>query len=135
MYFNKAIVLGNLTRNPELKTLPSGMKTVSFSVASNRTWKKDGEKKEQVEFHNIVAFGALAENIAQFRNKGDQILIEGRLQTQSWEDTKTGKKMHRTEIVALNAQFGARAVQTEPDIPAKEIEYDKETLSPADIPF
>ena len=71
MYLNKALIIGNLTRDPELKSLPSGIKVASFGMATNRTWKdKDGSKKESVEFHNIVSFGRQAEIIAQYCNKG-----------------------------------------------------------------
>jgi single-strand DNA-binding protein len=110
MYLNKANILGNLTRNPELKTLPNGTKITSFSLATNRTWKdKDGSKKEEVEYHNVVVFGRQAETSAQYLVKGQKCLVTGRLKTQSWEDTATNKKMYRTEIIADNVQFGSRS--------------------------
>lgn len=97
---NKAIVLGNLTRDPENKRLDSGTEVTTFSVATNRTWKdKNGEKQEDVEFHNIVAWGKLAEICAKYLNKGKKVYIEGRLQTRNWEDD-AGVKKYRTEIVA-----------------------------------
>lgn len=107
MYINKATILGNLTRDPEMKALPSGTSVVNFSVATNRVWKdKNGAKQESVEYHNCVAFGKTAELIAQYMFKGSQIYIEGRLQTQSWEDKKSGEKKYRTEIVVDQMQFG-----------------------------
>lgn len=150
MYLNKATIIGNLTRDPELKTLPSGMKITSFSVATNRTWKDaSGAKKEAVDYHNIVVFGRQAETSAQYLKKGSQAMIEGRLQTQSWDDAGTGKKMYRTEIVADRVQFGTRsqgvassAPQSENPVaaPAKTpeldtIEYPEEDINPEDIPF
>ena len=107
MYLNKVMIVGNLTKDPELKQLPSGSSVANFSVATNRTWKdKDGAKQEDVEYHNIVIFGKMAETVAQYMRKGSQLMIEGRLQTQSWE--KDGVKKYRTEIVAESVQFGAK---------------------------
>ena len=86
MYINKAILYGNLTRNPELKALPSGSAVVNCSMATNRKWKnKDGQSQEDVEYHNIVAFGKTAELIAQYVQKGSPLYVEGRIQTRSWE--------------------------------------------------
>ncbi|MCA9352973.1 single-stranded DNA-binding protein, partial [Patescibacteria group bacterium] len=104
MYLNKALIVGNLTRDPELKTLPSGIKVASFSLATNRVWMKDGQKQEAVDYHNIVVFGRQAETSAQYLKKGSQAMIEGRMQTRSWDDAGTGKKMYRTEIVADRVQ-------------------------------
>lgn len=110
MYLNKAIIYGNLTRDPELKSMPSGSAVANFSVATNRTWKdKDGSKKEDVQFHNVVCFGRQAETVAQYLHKGSGIFIEGRIQTRSWDDQKSGEKKYRTEIVAENIQFGPKS--------------------------
>ena len=109
MYLNKAFIIGNVTRDPEIKALPSGGKVCSFSLATNRVWKDQaGAKKEQSDFHNIVAFGKQAETIAQYVKKGSVLLVEGRIQTRSW-DGADGKKNYRTEIVLDNFQFGPRA--------------------------
>ena len=106
MYLNKVQIIGNLTRDPEMKSLPSGIKVVSASIATNRVWKdQNGAKKEATEYHNIVAFGRPAEVIAQYMKKGGSLYVEGRLQTRSWDD-KEGKKNYRTEIVVENFQFG-----------------------------
>jgi single-strand DNA-binding protein len=108
MYLNKAFIIGNLTRDPELKALPSGMQVASFSVATNRVWKdKNGAKQESADFHNIVVFGRQAETAAQYLKKGASVLVEGRIQTRSW-DGPDGKKNYRTEIVADRVQFGSR---------------------------
>ena len=105
MYINKATILGNLTRDPELRSLPSGVKVVSMSIATNRYWKdQNGAKQESVEYHNAVAFGKPAEIIAQYMKKGSSIYIEGRIQTRSW-DGNDGQKRYRTEIVVENFQF------------------------------
>src|SRR3989338_9495400 len=108
MYINKAMIMGNMTRDPELKSLPSGIKVCSFSLATNRTWKDaTGAKKDASEFHNIVAFGKQAELIGQYSRKGSSLYIEGRLQTRSW-DAADGTKKYRTEIVLESFQFGPR---------------------------
>src|SRR3989344_3501817 len=108
MYLNKVFIAGNLTRDPELRALPSGANVTSFGVATNRVWKdQNGEKKEATEFHNIVVFGRQADTCAQYLKKGQQVLVEGRLQTRSWD--KEGQKQYRTEIVADRVQFGSKS--------------------------
>jgi single-strand DNA-binding protein len=108
MYLNKAFIIGNLTRDPEIKALPSGMQVASFSVATNRVWKdKNGAKQESADFHNIVVFGRQAETAAQYLKKGASVLVEGRIQTRSW-DGPDGKKNYRTEIISDRVQFGSR---------------------------
>ncbi len=148
MYLNKAFIIGNLTRDPELKSLPSGMKVTSFSVATNRTWKdKDGKRQESTDYHNIVVFGRQAETVAQYLKKGSSALVEGRIQTRSW-DGQDGKKNYRTEIVADRVQFGQRATggaggateqsgKREGNTPESidTIEYPEEEINPDDIPF
>jgi single-strand DNA-binding protein len=102
--FNQAIVLGNLTRDPELRTTPSGQSVASFAVATSRNWVDgSGERKEAVEYHEIVAWGKLGELAAQYLSKGRKVMVIGRLQTQSWE--KDGVKRQRTEIVASDVNF------------------------------
>jgi len=150
MYLNKALVIGNLTRDPELKTLPSGMAVVSFSLATNRTWKdKNGARQESADYHNIVVFGKQAETSNQYLKKGASVLVEGRMQTRSW-DGPDGKKNYRTEIIADRVQFGPRpgtatGPSTSPDAgEAKSsqgssamdtISYPEEDINPDDIPF
>jgi single-strand DNA-binding protein len=156
MYLNKVFLYGNLTRDPELKALPSGTQVASFSIATNRTYKdKDGKKQEQADFHNIVAFGRTAEVMSQYLSKGRPVFIEGRIQTRSWEG-KDGSKQYRTEIVVDNFQFGAsggpgagsthtgsanpsqaKSKAQEPDEPAggAGIQYPDEDIDPDDIPF
>jgi single-strand DNA-binding protein len=108
MNFNKAIVLGNLTRDPESRTLPSGQPVTTFGVATNRFYTdKTGNKQTQAEFHNIVAFGKLAEICSQYLKKGSLVLVEGRIQTRSWQD-KDGVKRNRTEIIMENMQMGPK---------------------------
>ena len=109
MYLNKAVVIGNLTRDPEQKALPSGSAVTNFSLATNRVFKdKDGNKQEEVDYHNIVVFGRQAETAGEYLKKGQSCLVEGRIQTRSWDDKQTGEKKYRTEIVADSVQFGAK---------------------------
>lgn len=109
MNLNKIFILGRLTRDPEQRTMPNGRAISNFGMATNRIWtnQESGEKQEQVEFHNVVAFGKLAEICNQYLTKGQLTLIEGRIQTRSWED-QGGNKRYRTEIVAENMQMGPR---------------------------
>jgi len=94
-----AIIIGNLTRDPEMRYTPQGHAVTSFGVATNREWVSDGERREQTEFHNVVAWNKLAELCSQLLTKGRKVYVEGRLQTRSWED-QNGTKHYRTEIVA-----------------------------------
>jgi single-strand DNA-binding protein len=148
MNLNKAIIAGNLTRDPDKRALPNGTAITQFSVATNRSYTdKDGNSQQQVEYHNVVAFGKLAETCATYLAKGQQVLVEGRLQTRGWE-TNDGEKRQRTEIIAEGVQFGAKPlkpnrekedderpqdadVKPEPNYPSPE----SEGINPEDIPF
>lgn len=108
MNLNKVFVLGNLTRDPEVRTIASGQQVASFSVATNRVWYNQAkEKNQEVEFHNIVAWGRLAEIASQYLTKGKMVLVEGRLKTRSWQ-AQDGSKKYRTEIIAENMQMGPK---------------------------
>lgn len=149
MYINKAFLFGNLTRDPELRSLPSGGQVASFGLATNRVFKKaDGSKQEATEFHNIVVFGRQADTAAQYLKKGSSVFVEGRIQTRSWDSPEKGKQ-YRTEIVAERVQFGPRsggagagggAPRSAEDTPQRApkedaIEYPEEDINPDDIPF
>jgi single-strand DNA-binding protein len=150
MYLNRAIIIGNLTRDPELRSLPSGIQVATIGVATNRVWKDNsGNKKEDTQFHNIVVFGRQAETAAQYLRKGASVLVEGRMQTRSWEDA-SGQKKYRTEIVADRLQFGPRqggggapasapsAPKSSQEAPASAddtIDYPEESINVDDIPF
>ena len=109
MNLNKAFIIGRLTRDPEIKTTPNGHNVATFSLATNRFWKnQQGERQEFTEYHNIVAWGKLADIAGQYLKKGGLLMIEGRLQTRSWEG-QDGVKRYRTEIVAESMQMGPRA--------------------------
>lgn len=109
MNFNKAFVLGNLTRDPEVRSLPSGQPVVSFSIATNRYYTDaQGQKKDEAEFHNIVAFGKLADIISRYLTKGSLCFIEGRIKTRNWTD-QAGQKHWKTEIIAEEMQMGPRS--------------------------
>lgn len=151
MYLNKVILYGNLTRDPELKALPSGQQLATFGIATNRSFKgKDGTRQEATEFHNLVAFGRTAEVIGQYFKKGRPMYVEGRMQTRSWDDKESGKKNYRTEIIIENFQFGAdggrgggapgemgsSAASSAPAAKGgEEIQYPDEEINPEDIPF
>lgn len=156
MFLNKATLIGNLTRDPELKSLPNGTQVCSFSIATNETFKNaQGVKQERVEFHNVVCFGKTADNVARYMKKGNQIYIDGKIQTRSWDDTKTGEKKYRTEILANSIQFGnnkssakqepsspqagddvpTQAITSAPDDIGGQIDFPTDDIDPADIPF
>src|SRR6056297_575709 len=149
MDLNKAMVFGNLTRDPEMKALPSGTNVTEFAIATNRRYKdRDGNWQDAVDYHNIVVFGRQSETTAQYLNKGSSAFIEGRLHTRSWE--KDGQKQYRTEVVADRVQFGPKgggsgapssgsqssAAETKDDGKAPAMpEYPTEEINPEDIPF
>lgn len=150
MYLNKAMVFGNLTRDPEMKALPSGMQVCSLSLATNRVYNdRDGKRQEAVDYHNVVVFGKQAENSAKYLTKGNSVYVEGRMQTRSWE--KDGQKQYRTEVIADRVQFGPKgsgggapsgATNNTPantggnDKSASVLpDYPEEEINPEDIPF
>lgn len=149
MNFNKAFILGNVTRDPELRQLPSGQPVATFGVATNRFYRdQSGQRQQRVEFHNVVAWGRLAEIASQYLKKGSLVFIEGRLQTRSWQDQNSGSKRFRTEIVAGRMQLGPRqagqaapatpqeATEPQPPEPVETVELPgDEEIKPEDIPF
>lgn len=103
--FNQVILVGNMARDPELRSTQTGRSVASFAVATNRTWQdQNGETQEQADFHNIVAWEKLAELADQYLSKGRRVMVVGRLQTRSW-DGEDGKKNYKTEIVASELNF------------------------------
>ena len=108
MNLNKVFILGNVTREPEVRAMPSGQQVVNFSIATNRFYTDQaGQKKQDTEFHNIVAFGKLADTISKYVTKGSLILIEGRIKTRNW-DNSAGVKQYKTEVIAEGLQLGPR---------------------------
>ncbi len=103
--FNKVILLGNLTRDPETRTTPSGQSVTSFSLAVNRQWTQDGEKRESVSYINCVAWGKPGEIIAQYVTKGRPLLVSGRLEQRSWDDKETGQKRSAVEVIVEDFNF------------------------------
>jgi single-strand DNA-binding protein len=102
---NKAILIGNLGKDPELRYTPGGQPTANFSLATTDRWTdKNGQKQERTEWHNIVAWGKLAELVNQYLKKGRSAYVEGRIATRSWDD-RDGNKKYRTEIIANQIQF------------------------------
>jgi len=103
---NKVMLIGNLGRDPEVRSIPSGQQVATFTLATNRRWTdKAGQRQEQTEWHQIVCWGKSAEIAAQYLTKGKQIFVEGRIQTRSWDDKQTGEKKYRTEIICDNFQM------------------------------
>ena len=103
--FNKVILLGNLTRDPEVRYTPNGSAVASFALAVNRKYKQGEETKEEVSYIDVVVFGKQAENCGQYLNKGDAALIEGRLQQRRWDDKETGQKRSKVEVAAQSVTF------------------------------
>jgi len=112
--FNKVILVGNLTRDPELRYTPKGVAIAKIGLAVNRTWRNEaGETKEEVTFVDVDIFGRTAENVGQYMRKGSPILIEGRLRLDSWEDKQTGQKRNKLTVIGEVVQFlgGNRGVE------------------------
>lgn len=121
MNLNRAILIGRVTQDPQLRTTPSGQAVCSFSIATNRNWtdQETHERQERTEFHNIVAWRRLAEIANQYLLKGSLVMIEGRIETRSWNDLQ-GNKRYRTEIVAENMQLGPRSQNAKPKTPTQQ---------------
>lgn len=152
MNLNKVFIVGNLTRDPELRQTPTGQAVCNFGAATNRFFTdSSGQKQKQAEFHNIVAWGRQAEIVNQYLKKGSSVLVEGRLQTRSWQDQQ-GVKHWKTEIVAERIQLGPRGFgggaetdtenrstesnQTAQDpTPIIELPEENEEINVKDIPF
>ncbi len=163
MNLNKVFLAGRLTADPQLRTTPGGQSVLSFSLATNRNWTdRGGARQESTEYHNIVVWGKQAEVASQFLTKGSLVLVEGRLQTRSWND-KQGQTRKTTEIVCERIQFGPRGFSgggaprnsqvapsrnpssgsnqpsiDEPlpeEIPVIDIDTEKEDIKPEDLPF
>ncbi len=109
MNLNKVFLIGRLTRDPEIRVMPSGQQVANFGMATDSfyTDKNSGQRQQKTEFHNIVMFARLAEIAGQYLKKGSLIMVEGRLQTRDWTD-QAGNKRYRTEIIAENMQMGPR---------------------------
>lgn len=153
MNYNKAFILGNVTRDPELRTTPSGQNVCSFGVATNRVWRDpSGAQQRSAEFHNVVAWGRLAEICHQYLKKGSLVFVEGRIQTRSWQG-QDGQKRYRTEIVTERMQLGPKAAggpaaaapspasdeagQPPAAEPVETVPYpgEEEEIKPEEIPF
>jgi single-strand DNA-binding protein len=139
---NKAILIGNLGKDPELRYTPSGRAVANFSIATSEKWKgQDGENQEKTEWHNIVLWGRTAELAKEYLSKGSPVYIEGRIQTRSYED-KNGVKKYITEIVGQRMQFLGRRGETGSDYtpppppPADEsAPFDNKSVDEDDLPF
>lgn len=149
MNLNKAFILGRVTADPQLRSTAGGANVTSFSVATNRVWNdKSGQRKEAVEFHNVVVWGKQAEIATRFLKKGSLVFIEGRLQTRDWEG-KDGQKRKTTEIVADRIQLGPRPSGPGANIPSQgegvlenstkdvvpTIDISEEEIKSEDLPF
>jgi single-strand DNA-binding protein len=115
MNLNKVFLVGNLTRDVDLRATPGGTPVATLGVATNRVWTdKSGNKQEEVEFHNVVLWGRQAELAKQYLTKGRMVMIEGRLRTRTWDDKATGQKRYRTEVIAERIQYGPRLSEVGP---------------------
>jgi single-strand DNA-binding protein len=157
--YNKSVIVGRVTQQPQLRATPNGQSVLTMSVATNRAWTdKNNKKQEAVEFHNVVVWGRLADTASKYLQKGSLVLVEGRLQTRSYED-KDGVTRKATEIVADGLQFGPKPAgekavagkssveeAQEETIPAldedtedtgRDLEsiFEEEEIKPEDIPF
>ena len=121
MNLNKAFLIGRLTADPQIKSLPSGSQVCNFGLATDRYFTdKSGQKQQQTDFHNIVLFGRLAEIASQYLTKGSLVFIEGRIRTRNWQDA-SGNKRYRTEILGERIQLGPKAAgKVVPPSPAEE---------------
>ena len=136
--FNKVILLGNLTRDPEVRYTPSGTAVASFAIAVNRKYKQGEETKDEVSYIDIVVFGKTAENCGQYLNKGDAILVEGRLQQRRWDDKDSGQKRSKVEVVAQVVNFMPKRTGAGPSGQSSRQEHEPMPEPPVDegeIPF
>jgi single-strand DNA-binding protein len=147
MNLNKVFILGRLTDDPQLRTTPSGHQVATFSLATNRIWnrKNDGQRQVDVQYHNVVVWNRQAEIASQFLTKGSLVLIEGRLQTRTWQD-RQGQNRRTTEIICERMQLGPRPggggektggekISEEPNKELPEINIDEGEIKPEDLPF
>ncbi len=148
MAFNKVILMGNLTADPEVRTTPSGQSVTSFSLAVNRTFRgSDGNRREETSFINCTAWGNTGETIAKYVGKGRQLLVSGRLQQRSWEDKETGKRRSAIDVIVeefsfvndgrgsgANADGGSQKASSQPPADTTEVDAD-EPIDLSDIPF
>lgn len=148
MAFNKVILMGNLTADPEVRTTPSGQSVTSFSLAVNRTFRgSDGNRREETSFINCTAWGNTGETIAKYVGKGRQLLVSGRLQQRSWEDKETGKRRSAIDVIVeefsfvndgrgsgANAAGGSQKAGSQPPADTAEVDAD-EPIDLSDIPF
>jgi len=137
MNLNKVFLIGRLTADPEMRSTPSGQAVCSLRIATNRIWtdRESGQRQEKTEYHNIVLWRRLAEIASQYLTKGSLVLIEGRLETRSWEDA-SGNKRYRTEIIAENLQLGPKtadktSIFSEKEEKTQEIPVIQEETPPA----
>lgn len=132
---NRVMIIGRLGKDPETRYMPNGKAVTNFSVATSERWKKDGEKQERTEWHNVSAFDKLAEICGEYLTKGSQVFIEGKLQTRKWQD-KEGKDRYTTEIVASGMQMlGGRSQQERRESPSAEPAATEGDGFSDDIPF
>jgi len=148
MDLNRATIIGNLTRDPEVRTTPSGRSVANIGVATNRVWfnKQTGVKEEKVNFHNCVLWGKLADIAGQYLNKGRRVYFEGRLETRDWTG-QDGIKRYRTEIIVDNMIMldgprntgsvtgGVPTINVDDDVPPPVDEVVEEEIKVEDIPF
>ena len=138
MSVNKVILIGNLGKDPEVRYTQSGTAVTNFTLATSRSFKKDGEKVDETEWHRVVAFGRTAEVCGEYLSKGKQVYVEGRIQTREWED-KEGNRRWTTEIIIERMQMlGSRAdrgVEQPPPITDDPFDKTPDDVRDDDVPF
>jgi single-strand DNA-binding protein len=120
---NKVILVGNVTKDPELKYTPTGVAVCKFSIATNEAYKKDDQWHERPEYHNLVAWQRTAEIVGQYVAKGSKVYVEGRLQTSSWEDKQSGEKKYRTEIVVSDLVLLDKKAEANQQAPDEDVPF------------
>lgn len=146
---NQVNLIGNVTRDPEIKSLDNGTKLATLSIATNEIWKdkNTGEKKQKTEFHNLVVWGPLVNVFEQYVKKGNPIFVSGKMETRSWDDKDSGKKMYRTEVNVRELQMlggrkdndgdrsDDRGQQEDAPVPDVQVPHHEPTVSVDDLPF
>lgn len=132
--WNRVELIGNLTRDPELRYTPNGAAVVTFSIATNRTYVSDGERKEEVDFHRLVAWNKLAELCNQLLKKGNRVFVSGRLQNRSWEDATSGQTKQITEIVLEDMILLTPKTTSESSFSGETVPAPEQNIAPASAP-
>lgn len=131
---NKVFVMGRLGADPEMRYTPNQTAVATLKIATTESWTRDGQRQEQTEWHKVIVWSRQAENCAKYLSKGRQVLVEGRLQTRSWDDKATGQKRYTTEIIANNVQFIGGPNAAGPNAPTSQDSEHRQDSAPTRFP-